>query len=472
MENIKSDFRDRAENIADEIMRLTRNKILVNLRFMDAALNRLPAVQEKGAPLHTDGRSVRYDALDVLRAYREEEALVVRNYLHMVFHCVYRHMFVNTLVDRDCWDLACDIAVEAAVTGLGIKSASSRREEKQRRVTGRLETEIGLLSADRIYRYYLDRGLTKEELESIGKDFRADVHDSWYEPPKEDGISSGMSGEGTDEGKSGMSGEGSDEPKPSDSGEDTSLAEDWKRIAERMLQEVENFTRTRGEGTDSMIQSLRELTRQHYDYESFLRRFSVMNEVMHLSGDEFDQIFYTYGLRLYGRMPLIEPLEYREDRRIREFVIAIDTSGSVMGDVVQRFVENTYSILASTESFSSRMNLHIIQCDSEIKEHVKITSRQEFEEYMKTMTLKGFGGTDFRPVFEAVDGMLSSGEFTRLKGLIYFTDGDGIYPARMPEYDTAFVFLEDAVRDREVPPWAIKVILTTDDIKGTERLIR
>jgi hypothetical protein len=31
-------------------------------------------------------------------------------------------------------------------------------------------------------------------------------------------------------------------------------------------------------------------------------------------------------------MPLIEPLEYRVDHRIKDFVIAIDTSGSTQGE--------------------------------------------------------------------------------------------------------------------------------------------
>ena len=47
---------------------------------------------------------------------------------------------------------------------------------------------------------------------------------------------------------------------------------------------------------------------------------------MRLDPDEFDYVYYTYGLKLYRNMPLIKPLEYREVKRIQEFVIAIDTS--------------------------------------------------------------------------------------------------------------------------------------------------
>ena len=96
-------------------------------------------------------------------------------------------------------------------------------------------------------------------------------------------------------------------------------------------------------------------------------------------------------------------MEYKETKKVREFVIAIDTSGSVSGDLVQSFVQKTYNILKSTESFASKVNIHIIQCDQEIREDVKVTNQEDFDAYLAHMTLKGFGGTDFRPVFGYVE---------------------------------------------------------------------
>ena len=49
--------------------------------------------------------------------------------------------------------------------------------------------------------------------------------------------------------------------------------------------------------------------------------------------------------------------------------------------------------------------------------------------------------------------------FEHLRGMIYFTDGRGIYPAKRPVYETAFVFMEEEYEDVDVPPWAIKIIL-------------
>ena len=224
------------------------------------------------------------------------------------------------------------------------------------------------------------------------------------------------------------------------------------------------YSQRQGYESGSMMQNLNEVNRERYDYSTFLRKFAVLGEIMKINDDEFDYVFYTYGLQLYENMPLIEPLEYKETKRIREFVIAIDTSGSVAGETVQRFIQKTYNILKSTESFFSRVNIHIIQCDATIQEDAKIVSQEDFDRYLQTMKLRGFGGTDFRPVFSYVDKLVEQREFQNLKGLIYFTDGYGTFPSTIPDYKTAFVFLRERFNNYEVPSWAIKLILEQEDL--------
>lgn len=243
------------------------------------------------------------------------------------------------------------------------------------------------------------------------------------------------------------------------------LSDDWSGIAERMQMDLETFGKRRGVEAGLLSQNLRRVNRERYDYSEFLKKFAVRGEVMKINPDEFDYNYYTYGLELYDDMPLIEPLEYKEDKRIREFVIAIDTSGSVSGDLVQAFVQKTFNILKSTESFYSKINLHIIQCDAAIQEDVKITTQKEFDDYIAGMTIHGLGGTDFRPVFSYVNSLVEIKEFDNLKGMIYFTDGYGEFPSRMPPYDTAFVFIDDGTSIPVVPPWAIKLVLDESEIK-------
>ncbi len=47
--------------------------------------------------------------------------------------------------------------------------------------------------------------------------------------------------------------------------------------------------------------------------------------------------------------------------------------------------------------------------------------------------------------------MKKNHEFSNLKGLIYFTDGYGVFPDKKPDYETAFVFVRDNYEIPEVP---------------------
>lgn len=251
------------------------------------------------------------------------------------------------------------------------------------------------------------------------------------------------------------------------------IEDEWRDISEHVQMDLETFAKERGLQAGSMSQLLAELNREKYDYVAFLKKFAVMGEVMMINDDEFDYIFYTYGLKLFSNMPLIEPLEYKEVKRVRGFVIAIDTSGSTSGELVNCFLTKTYNILMSTESFFSRVEIYIIQCDADIQDCVRIQKREDFEEYIENLTIKGGGGTDFRPVFNYVDELINKKQIVDLKGMIYFTDGMGQYPARKPQYQTAFVFLQHNINDyQRVPPWAIKLILEEDEFEPITRKIQ
>ena len=448
------DNREKRTKLAKDVLRLSRNQILVNLRFMDAALSRLEETEIEGIPLATDGKYLVYDARHVLRCHKEDRARPVRDYLHAVMHCVFRHNFVHTLTDRASWDLACDIAVEHSITQLGLRAAQSAREQRQAQAIQKLQKDVGMLTAEKVYRYLLDKNLHPIRLTELQELFSADDHRLWYMGEDEKaalGLGAGGSGDGESENEGGsVTVYGSEE--------------DWKDVAERMQMDMETFSKNQGKDPGAMLQNLREVNRERYDYAAFLKKFAVRGEAMKVNDDEFDYIFYTYGLQLYENMPLIEPLEYKEVKRIREFVIAIDTSGSVAGETVQRFVQKTYNILKSTESFFSKINLHIIQCDAVVQEDAKITNQEEFDAYLKTMRIRGLGGTDFRPVFTYVDKLIESKAFWNLKGLIYFTDGFGTFPEKPPAYDAAFVFLQEEINNPDVPPWAIKLVLKKEEI--------
>ena len=524
-----------ANNLARDILIMSRNKLFVNFRFLENAISRLKIetiTNEEvllniynesktkdnnsfhSQTLQTDGRKIKYNYINVLNQYKKEKNVILRDYIHTVLHCIYRHLFVGKLVNQACWDLSCDIAVENIINELNISDLNVSRQKLQFDTINELKTNIKLLTAEKIYKYYLEKDLSNEELSSMRQLFSSDNH-SWYIVNNENSGSNLNSNNNSknDKSKDSENNDNSSNDESEDLSDDTSkngnnqngdnknndnqnsgdnqnndninssnsenknnllgnretvedVISDWKDIAENLATDLETFSKNHSNISSSLIQNLREINREKCDYTKFLKKFAVRGEVMKINDDEFDYIFYTYGLKLYDKMPLIEPLEYKDVKRIKEFVIAIDTSGSVQGDLVQKFIEKTYNILKSTESFFSKINIHIIQCDNKIQEDKKITNQEEFDNYIKNMKLRGFGGTDFRPVFSYVDELINNKSFISFKGLIYLTDGMGEYPKKKPNYETAFVFLEDEMySEYKVPSWAMKVVLREDDIK-------
>lgn len=98
------------------------------------------------------------------------------------------------------------------------------------------------------------------------------------------------------------------------------------------------------------------------------------------------------------------------------------------------------------------MNLHLIQADNAIRQDLLVRNEDELIHAMNHFQLRGGGGTDFRPAFEYVSQLCAEKKFSNLRGLLYFTDGMGTYPARRPAYDTAFLFLGDRFDDANVRP--------------------
>ena len=445
----------KTEKVAAEIIQMSKNKLLVNMRFMDMALNqfRMSPRPDLTPFSACDGDVYVYDPVHILKAYMLDENLPIRNFLHSVLHCVFKHFYVNTLVDQTMWNLACDIAVESAINDLELSFLNITKAKEQVQFFDLFKNKVKTVSAEKIYRYFLDEKLSDHLVEKLSLLFKGDDHVLWYLTE-------------TQKKKMNLYASRGEAVKPLSNM--LLLLQGWADIALRMQTELEVFM-LQGKGAGLLTQNLREVNRERYDYSEFLKKFAVRAEMMKLNPDEFDYNFYTYGFALYENMPLIEPLEYREVKRIREFVIAIDTSGSTSGSLVQTFVQKTYNILKSTESFFSKINLHIIQCDAEIQEDVKITTQQEFDAYLKQMQLHGLGGTDFRPVFAYVNHLVDKKEFDNLKGLIYFTDGYGSFPQKTPPYDTAFVFVEDeqnpsTSNNYEVPSWAMKLVLRKEEL--------
>ena len=417
-------------SLAGEVMRLAHDGILINMRFLDVALSKLKTVcrEQTGAHLF-DGSTLYYDPAHLLLQYQTAPHYAARLYLHTLLHCIFYHGRTTDKMNRTYWDMATDIAVEHTIVDMGLHLTELPSDDLLQNRLALLRKQAGGLTAEKLYRHFRIEEPSEKAVQEWHRLCHYDEHIYW------------------------------------DRREELELSQaEWRRISERIKADLKSFSRDRN-NAESIEQNLKEATRERYDYTDFLRKFMVMGETVQVNDDEFDYIYYTYGLQTYGNLPLVEPLEYKDSNKIRDFVIALDTSASCRGEIVQAFLQKTYNILQNGENFFTKINVHILQCDSEVRQDTKITGREDFDDFLAHGKLTGFGSTDFRPVFDYVEKLREKQEFDNLKGLLYFTDGYGIYPERMPDYDVAFVFLHEDENAPKVPPWAIRIVLDEEALE-------
>lgn len=389
-----------------------RNELLSLFPRLDTAFAALPCRPEEEVPggVAADAAALYFAPAHLIRLYRDCPAAVRRGCLHILLHMLYLHPF--PVQPPSLWDLACDMAVEQIIQRQGIPRLNLPPHPVRADCFRRMGE--GPLSAEGI-RIMLAEGRFPHPVEEMAAAFAFDSHALWRAP------------------------------------EVREREEFWRGTAGGLGRNGGGAGSSAGSGGEV----LSAFGRSTCDYRTFLRRFTVLREEMALDPEQFDQLFYCYGLEQYGDLPLIEPLEYQEANRLSELVIAIDTSGSCSTETVRRFLTETYAILSNQENFFREMTVYLLQCDCCVQSVRVLRSPEDWLSCCGHMTVEGRGGTDFTPVFRYVERLRREGKLKNLKALLYFTDGDGVYPGTPTDYETAFVFLRRTPFMARIPPWAI-----------------
>ena len=430
---------DKLDTVGMEILQAARNELYLNLPYLDVVLCGLEfrPGQDVTMTLATDGQVLHYNGNFLAERYLRGRVLCNRAYFHVLLHCMLRHLGKKYDKDPELWDLACDVAVESILDGLNYPCLENGPVPAKERFYGLCRAEMPVLTAEGVYRYLQKEAYDQYRLAQLQRVFLVDDHGLWAPPEREDRQRSQQQDE------------------------------QWRDRSEKTQTAMETVLAGQATGGQAILEQVKVSVREDVDYRAFLRRFAVPREVLAVDGDGFDYSYYTYGLRLYGNLPLVEYPETREEKRIEDFVIAVDTSMSTNGELVRQFLACTYAILRSTETFTRKVNIYIIQCDNQVRSETRITDLEELRRYMEAFELTGGSATDFRPVFERVRELQAEGAFQSLRGLIYFTDGMGIYPQKRPPYDVAFVLLEEPPLSVNMPPWAIRLVLDTPALERT-----
>lgn len=400
----KRQEKDSKDSLEQEILELVRLKLYQRMRGLGPLLGALefrteaPKRAEEKGRFCTDGKIFYLDGKRLRAEFLEDSGRLCLELLHMLCHCLLGHPYQAWRVEnRREWERECDRQAWRLAEKLWGALLPFRKEAERLLKEGREEEAASLLFVD--------------------------SHDGWGR-------------------------------------RDDRQAAWWQGQGERLLKNgTPKGKRKAGAHAGYRERRLVPAAGERGDYREILKGFSSWRENVRVSQEEFQYSWYVYGLQLYGNLPLLEPLEYSEDRKISDLVIAIDTSGSCEKELVQVFLEETRGILLQEQLFFRRFCLHILQCDNRIQKDDCIRSREEFEDYLENLTIRGGGGTDFRPVFQRIEELRRSGELGGLRGILYFTDGCGRYPEEEPDYQVWFVMLQGHFDVIDMPGWIHRLVL-------------
>ena len=387
------------EDIAVKILLTSKQELYIEMRYLLELLNFFSYKMDKSTFfVGTQGDTILFNPLMIAKKYKENPVIINRAYLHMVLHCMFKHVFIggkiaiinssNSTNNTDIttkqglWNVACDIAVEYIIDGMEENCVKRLVPSQREKIYEILKKECGYPSAENVYRYLLKCSQLEQQKWIYSDTFLSDDHKYWYdEKQKKDGDNKSEQQE-NDEQQDGDSEQNDSKESQSQSSiiaSESDMQDKWEKLGNKLMTELTTFGTGMGKEQKRLIEGVGLIKKKSYSYKEFLRKFAIMTEEMHVDMESFDYGFYNYGIQTYGNLPLIEELEYKEERRIETFVIVIDTSGSCSGEAVKTFLEETYSVLKEREYFAEKINLHIIQCDNAIQSDSYISDLAELE---------------------------------------------------------------------------------------------
>ena len=398
------------EDSAREILDASSRRLSLSLRYLFLALNRLKKNPDpRFIYTATDGEHIYYNPMKLVTRAATEPVSVNRAQMHMLMHCIFpaiRKAADYSGEERRLWDIASDIHAEYIIDGMQTPALLLPESDTKTHAYKHLTDKCGILSVENIFHQLHSE--SPETLALWEDVFYTDDHSPWPQMNKES-------------------------------------RDNWDKQRAALTSTLPAYGT--GKGEERLLKALKLAERKQISYKEFLKKFMRLREDPKLDPDSFDYGYYNYGLSLYGDMPLIEELETREAPSLEELIIVLDTSGSCAGDIIERFLTETLSLINDLHAISEKTRVRLLQCDKDIQSDTLISPSANVTELLSNMELKGFGGTDLRPPFQYVRDLMSSGK--QISGMIYFTDGYGLYPVSRPPWKTAFIFPREPDFDDE-----------------------
>ena len=411
--------REEAEKLkvkAGELIAQDRQKLLMKMPFIGGLLMRLdivPVYDERLATAATDGDRIYFDIVFYSVLDKEERLFVLA---HEAWHCALIHFMRRQKRKGRLFNIAADLEIHFILSDEKLKAPYVLPHDPNWKG----------MSAEEIYELYpqfmkMHPNAWRESEQTGAKEsehIKRSPDDSFDSHPSkdEDGEIDGEAGSGTSAlpGREGI-GEDPDYHPHID-------ADAAERCRERLTAAVQQYERTRGTLPGHLAGIIGQILKPEINWREMLAQF----------------VTSCYG----GSRRWLPParrhvweglyLQSQRDERLKA-VVAIDMSGSTIGDLPKFFGELT-SLLNSFGGY----DLTVIYCDAEVQkvEHFDEVNTLDPNRTWKTY---GGGGTSFTPVFDYVDAHSELDPNL----LIYFTDGYGDSPRKAPRYPVMWLVTND-----------------------------
>ena len=365
-----------------------RVDLLLEEPFYGSLLMRLLPVEKKIGTTATDGTHLYYDPEFIAqRSPAEMKALLA----HEVMHCAMGHLWRRDGREPFEWNIACDIAINQILRQSGFVLPQTGLEPE--------ENKYPNMSAEDIYARRQRNKPKNPQVTLI-------ACRGMIEPSK------GKGGKGEGDPQEGEGQEGGS----SDWGDVKSEA-DW-----RVALEIAVKTQQHGNVPAGIRRLMEELHETKVDWRTVLRRFIARTVPQDYSWVEPNRRFIGQGIYLPGIVREGTP----------RLGLAVDTSGSIGGDLLSEFAAEVTSIIEECKPEV----LEIVFCDAEVANVVEYLPGDIVD---LEHDAKGGGGTAFEPA------------------LNYFTK----HPAGPP---VAVIYLTDgyAGRVEEEPPYPVIWCISPD----------
>ncbi len=418
-------------SLASKCIKSLQKKILKGHPGLMETMAYLQIKANPGEPsMSTDGKSLFYNPgyiLQNLKQGKKGEENLLYMYMHILVHCFLGHPVNKILQEEDpVYDWWADYETERflkKISGNGKKIKKTISFMDSMDILEDYENVYGSKSLVRMSRRSEE---IAKNLEIVGKKLACDDHHRWnYDPDQ---------------------------------------IREWKVIFENLL----NFSNSSGETEQNTgevdVKDVSMVQGHGSNYRRLLEALcKEIKEQINFEDLEYDMGMYMTGIRLYGNRPLVEPSEFQISA-YNDLVIALDVSGSCT-HWAGRFLRETFNILRDAGIRGGGFRIWLLECDDEIQRQTLITGEDDIPEFF-SYRIRGWGGTDFVPVFELIQKKREDGEIERISGLIYLTDGDGTYPETKPDYPV--FFLITGPYETRIPDWIQTLELTERDIEKME----